>query len=177
VLLLISVVTEFFTWVNLFIIKFFIDWIENEGGFGEGFLVASVFCITMFFSIFLKIYYYMYANKLAIKINRGISTLLYQKILNLSQKSLAMASTGKLVTLVSAELQTLEKTFWYITYLIASPAMQIASFIYFAYDFHEGSAISFVSLLILMAGFILLALKTSRWRYLEGKYFPKTVSK
>lgn len=106
---------------------------------------------------------------MAIKINRGISTLLYQKVMNLSQKSLAMASTGKLVTLVSAELQTLEKTFWYIAYLIASPVTQLASFIYFAFVYYEASAIAMVSLLLLMSSFVLLAVKTSRWRYLEGK--------
>jgi len=170
IMVLYSVITELFVWINLFVIKFFIDWIKEDGSFVRGIMMALLFWVTMFFSIFFKIYYYMYGNKLAITINRGISLLLYQKILKLSQKSLVLASTGKLVTLVSGELQSLEKTFWYITYLIASPVALLACFIYFSYIYWEAGAIAFVWIWCMLAAFVWLALKNRMWRYMEGKF-------
>ena len=61
----------------------------------------------------------------------------------MSQKSLAVTSTGKLVTLVSGELQTIEKTFWYVPVSISTLLILLALFTYIAVFFAEASAIAF----------------------------------
>ena len=151
------------------LVHFITQWINGDRDKIVGAIEISVFILIVISSVAIKIPYIFYANKLAVNVNRGISALLYQKVLKLSQISLAKASTGKLVTLVSGDLQTLEKTMWFIPYIFVAPLLLIACFAYFAVYFYEASAITFIILVLLVIAFIISAVFSNRWKYLEGK--------
>ena len=65
--------------------------------------------------------------------------MVYQKILKLSQKSLATTASGKLTTLISGELQTIEKSLYCLTYLVVLPITLLAWFGYFGGIYYEVS--------------------------------------
>ena len=90
------------------------------------------------------------AKLLAVRINRCVTSLLYQKVMRLSQKSLAVSSSGKLVTLISSELQTIEKSFWFITYVFTSIFIFFIAFGIFGYYYKEAAAIAFGALLLII---------------------------
>ena len=69
----------------------------------------------------------------------GVSSILYQKILKLSQKSLATTASGKLTTLVSGELQTIEKSLHLIIDMMVLPITLLAWFGYFGAVYYEVS--------------------------------------
>jgi ABC-type multidrug transport system fused ATPase/permease subunit len=128
-----------------------------------------VFVLNFFFSIILRIIYTFYANKQSIGVNRAISSLLFQKILKLPQRFVAKAGSGKLVSLVSGELQTLEKTLWYIPYILIAPLSNFACFAYFAVYFYEASAIAFFLQMVIVIIFVFLSVKATKLKYIESK--------
>ena len=85
----------------------------------------------------------LYSRLVAVDINKCVASVLYSKVLRLSQKSLALTSTGKLITLVSGELQTIEKTFWYIPLFIVNLLIIFICFGYIIVFFLEAGAIAF----------------------------------
>ena len=70
--------------------------------------------------------------------------------MKLSQKSLAVSSTGKLVTLISSELQIVEKSFWYIPYIFTGIFIFGVAFWIFGYHFKEAAVIAFGALLLII---------------------------
>ena len=52
---------------------------------------------------------------------KATTSLLYHKILSLSQRSLAQATTGKIVNLSSGDIAILEKAFIFAPYIFISP--------------------------------------------------------
>ena len=93
------------------------NWIENSDDLVSGLWRALLVILLSLVVVVAETRLVYCAKLLAVRINRCVSSLLYQKVMKLSQKSLAVSSTGKLVTLISSELQIVEKSFWYIPYI------------------------------------------------------------
>jgi ABC-type multidrug transport system fused ATPase/permease subunit len=147
-----------------------VNWINGDRDKLKGAMIMLSFILIFLISIVLRIIYTFYANKQAININRGISTLLFSKILKLPQRFVAKIGTGKLVSLVSGELQTLEKTMWYIPYILVAPISNIAWFAYFAVYFYEASPIAFGFQLAVLVIFIILSIITTKLKFKESKF-------
>ena len=80
-------------------------------------------------------------------INIGVSSLVYQKILKLTQKSLATTASGKLTNLVSGELQAIEKSLYVLPYIAILPVTLFAWFGYFGAVYYEVSHLVLLSTL------------------------------
>ena len=128
--------------------QLFVDWIEDSDDLATGLWRAFLVILLSLIIVFAETKYVYSAKLLAVKINRCVTSLLYQKVMKLSQKSLALSSTGKLVTLVSSELQTIEKSFRLITYVLTSIVIFFIAFGIFAYYYKEAAAIAFGALLL-----------------------------
>lgn len=166
---LLCLISELFLAGVFVIIGLFIHWLNTDKDELEGAILTFSFILVMFFSVLTLSIYQFYANILAVNTNRGISALLYQKMMKLSHIGLAKVSTGKLVSLVSGELQTLEKSMWYIPYMAVSPIINILCYVFFSLYYFEAAAIAFVFQLVVVIVFIIISLKVAGWRYLEGK--------
>lgn len=94
----------------LFVVQFFVDWIFGKQPLWVGVLSMLLFTVLTVLSVFFRTLFKYEASVLSMKMNRGISSVLFQKITKMSQVSLAKASAGKLVMMVSGELQTLESS-------------------------------------------------------------------
>ena len=127
-------------------------------------------------ALLVKNVFLLYARLVAVNINKCVGAALYNKVLKMSKKSLAVTSTGKLVTLVSGELQTIEKTFWYVPQFYTIVIMLFAIFAYIAVFFYEASAIAFGVLFLMIS----IILGTSgiymKWVYLTGTYSDQRIN-
>ena len=104
----------------------------------------------------------LYLRLVAVDINKCIASVLYvlySKVLRLSQKLLAVTSTKKLVTLVSRELQTMEKTFWYFPLLLVNVLVILLCFEYIILFFLGVGIIASVVILVLGVIWLTLMLK------------------
>ena len=170
---------SFFLWfmaeimivLYFFVLQYFVDWIIGNQPLWVGILNMVLFILFTALSIFFRTVFKFEASLLSMKINRGISAVLFQKITRMSQVSLAKASAGKLVTMVSGELQTLESNMWYIFWLNVNLIITLLIFIYFGFAFYEASVIGFVGLITLFFCVLLTTPKLKEWRYYEGKGF------
>ena len=121
-----------------------IEWINDDNASEvQGVWRSILFLIIIFVSIMCKNMFVLYSRLVAVDINKCVASVLYSKVLRLSQKSLALTSTGKLITLVSGELQTIEKTFWYIPLFIVNLLIIFICFGYIIVFFLEAGAIAF----------------------------------
>lgn len=75
---------------------------------------------------------------------KALTALLFKKILRFNQKSLAKATTGKIVTIVSGELQIIEQGLVLAPYIIVSPLVTIYAFVLISFEFKEAAALGFV---------------------------------
>ena len=69
--------------------------------------------------------YLFYAAAFGVAVRKGISGVLYRKILRFNQKSKALATSGKLVAIVSGELQLIERGMVLLSSIIVSPILLI----------------------------------------------------
>ena len=109
--------------VSMYIVSLvLIEWIrdDSEQSEAQGLWRATIFLTIVFIVIICRNMFMLYSRLVAVNINQCVASVLYSKVLRLSQKSLALTSTGKLITLVSGELQTIEKTFWYLPLFVVN---------------------------------------------------------
>jgi len=102
---------------------------EPEADIWRGVYILAIFATMMTFSFVLKNYYIFYGYMVAIKIRKTVIGALYDKITKLSIKSLTETNSGKLITIVSGDMQALERPLALIAMVIAAPFINIAAYI------------------------------------------------
>lgn len=117
-----------------------------------------------------------YSRIVALNVNKCVSTLLYNKVLKMSQKSLAVTSTGKLVTLVSSELSTIEKAFGFVPALTTGVVVFFVVIGYVAIFFAEASAIGLVIVVAMLCMFLSVSPCHKRWMYMIGVFSDKRIN-
>ena len=73
---LLMAISEVSVWLNILILNFLVDWIENSQDIWKGVILGCWFVLSMFTAFILRPYYLFYAGKLPILINKGISAVL-----------------------------------------------------------------------------------------------------
>lgn len=160
---------------NLWFTSFFVNWLQGDGDAWEGYLYALIFCLLFYIVQTFRVNYFFAANYLGINIRKAISGIMYRKALRLSQKSKAISSTGKIVTIVSGELQAIDWGIQMAPYIIIAPVSTVLAFALIAINFKEASAIGFVVFILIIISQILLSKVTLRWKYREGAFSDKRV--
>ena len=153
-----------------------VHWIHNGEGEADGVWRCLVFLLNGFLSTLVKSYFMLHSKLLAVNVNKCVSTVLYNKVLKMSQKSLVVTSTGKLVTLVSGELQTIEKTFWYVPMFIINVFLLFILFGYIGVFFLEASLIAFGIVLIMIFILLIFAGCNMKWMYMAGTYSDQRIN-
>ena len=90
-----------------------------------------------------------------------------------NQKSLAKASTGKIVTIVSGELQAIEMGLTLMPYVIISPITTSVAFVLIGINFREASVFGFLTFILIVICQWIISRFTVKWKYLEGVYSDK----
>jgi ATP-binding cassette subfamily C (CFTR/MRP) protein 1 len=112
---------------------------------------------------------------LGINIRKGIAGMIYKKALKFNQKSIAKASSGKVVTIISGELQNIERGMAQIPYLFITPINTILAFTLIGINFKEGAAIGFGIFILLIIGQFIMSRKLMKWRYMESRFSDKRI--
>ena len=114
-----------------------------------------------------------YSSVLGVAIRKGISGVLYKKILRFNQKSKAKATSGKLVAIISGELQLIERGMTAAASIITSPIIIVISTILLSFIFKEGVVVGFVACLLMILILYILSGFIQKFKYKEGYYSDK----
>ena len=106
---------------NLFFTSFFISWLQSGTEKWVGFVYALIFWGVFYLQQLNRVKYFFWSNQLGINIRKVLSGLMFKKTLKFSQKSKSISSTGRIVTIVSGELQTIDWGVQMAPYMIIAP--------------------------------------------------------
>jgi ABC-type multidrug transport system fused ATPase/permease subunit len=172
--ILLSVVSDFAGIVNLFFTSYFIQWLKDEDApIATGYIFAFVLGLLILVSAWTRNYFLFQASVTGINVRQGLSGIIYKKILKFNQKSKAKATSGKLVTIVSGELQLLERGLIITPALISAPITLFFAMIMLAILFGEAAIFGVIVAILIMGVQILSSKMMRKYRYMEGFYSDK----
>ena len=87
------------------------------------------FGATIFVAAFLVNTYIFQGYVMAVKTRKLLVAALYDKIAKLSMKSMTETNSGKLITIISADIFQLERAFSLAPYAFASPFINLFAFV------------------------------------------------
>lgn len=116
------VVAELMTVAYNYMLLFLIDYLnDTEATMEYGLKIAGGFCGLIFASSILRNLYIASGYYMAVKIRKILSSAMYDKIATLSMRSMTETNSGKLVTLISADIASLERTLSFAPLIIYAP--------------------------------------------------------
>ena len=74
-------------------------------------------------------YYVQLGFEISIRIRRTLATVIFDKVVNLSMKSLITTNSGKLVSVLSADLFAIERNLAYSSLIITFPVVNIFTYV------------------------------------------------
>jgi len=165
-----GIIAEIMQVFNLFLISFYIEWIKDEDrekwlGFLYSFLIA--FLSTN--ALFVRHRFFFHAANTGLNMRKAITGMIFTKVLRFNQKSLAKASTGKIVTIVSGELQVIEQGLIMAPYIVIAPISTILAFSLIK----EAAALGFLMFVLIIICQAVISKATVKWKYWEGVYSDK----
>lgn len=174
--MLYGLIAEVIGVVNLFMTSFFVRWIADDNASdGYGFLYAGINLALVASGIIARHRFFFWSTCLGVNIRKGLYGIIFKKVLKFNQKSLAQASTGKIVTIVSGELQVIEQGIGITPYVIIAPISTTLAFILIGINFKEGAALGFATFILIVVCQYLMAKVTVKWKYNEGVFSDKRV--
>jgi len=113
-----------------YIIRHLIKYIkygDNTTGEGllEGFKLIVAFVGLMLITTIIRNQYIIAGFQFSLKLRRTLVSCLFDKAVRLSMKSITETNSGKLISLVSADLFTVERGLSFFPILVASPFLNI----------------------------------------------------
>ena len=175
VVILWGILTELLGVFNLFYTSYFVEWLQEGEDDYLGYVYGLSFCALVYAMQLFRVNYFFGANYLGINIRRAISGIMYKKALRLNQKSKAISSTGKIVTIVSGELQTIDWGIQMAPYIVIAPISTTFAFALIAINFEEAAVFGFIVFVFIIVSQILLSRLTMKWKYKEGVFSDKRV--
>jgi ABC-type bacteriocin/lantibiotic exporter with double-glycine peptidase domain len=160
---------------TLFYSSYFVKWLRDDGEKYLGYIYGLSFVILVYVMQLFRVNYFLKANILGINIRKAISGIMYKKALRLNQKSKAISSTGKIVTIISGELQMIDWGIQMAPYIVIGPISTMLAFALIAINFKEGSAIGLLVFILIIISQILLSKITQKWKYKEGVFSDKRI--
>ena len=162
---------------NLFLTSFFLSWLKDDDSEKyPGYLYALLFSVLMVISSTIRNGYFFISYEVGLAIKKGIGGLLYKKVLRFSQKSRAKATSGKIIAIVSGELQLLERGLVLLPNMFIGPVTLTFWFVLIGFLFEEAIVFGvIIAVLVIIAQFI-AARYLKSWRYNEGLYSDKRMN-
>lgn len=103
---------------------------DKDASVQDGIITVAIWCCMVFgFVIFNNMFIFrMYL--VSVRIRRVLILALYDKVANLSLKSLSETNSGKLITLISADIFAIEKGMAFLAFIIIGPLINVLFFLY-----------------------------------------------
>ena len=171
--LAIGFLADFTGVMNLFSTTFLIAWLRDGNAANwPGYFYVVLLSTLLSISSYSKNYFLMTTLKIGISVRKGLSGIIFKKIMRFNAKSCAKSTTGKLISIVSGELQLLERGLVFITVLVTGPIILIFALFLLSFTFKEGVIFGFIVGLIIISLETWAALYIKHLRYKEG-YFSE----
>ena len=77
--------------------------------YGYGYIYAAIFSLALFLSACFRQYYMFSGAVIATNVRKTIISAMYDKCFTLSMKAMTETNSGKLITLISADIFTVER--------------------------------------------------------------------
>ena len=158
----------------MFLLLYFVQWIKNEeADHWHGYLYTILFGTMTWASSILRSLNFFYSSVVGVVIRKGISGVIYRKILRFNQKSKAKASAGKLVSIISGDLQMIERGLMTAASLATSPILLVIWTILLYFIFGEGAFIGLAAGVLVILCIYFLSGYIRKYKYKEGYYSDK----
>ena len=138
-----------------------------------GYQFTIILILLQSLSAYWRNWYFFKTGELGVTIRKGLSLAIYNKILKFNESSKHKASAGKLVSIISGELQAIEKGMIMIPSLISSPALFIVVVALTGIYFKGAVVIGAILGLIVFTFQYIAARKIKTYKYLEGVHSEK----
>jgi ABC-type multidrug transport system fused ATPase/permease subunit len=101
---------------------------DKDMHYSWGILYVFIFLLCNLASSLLRNQYIMWGMRTSIKNRRTLVAAMFEKVGNLSMKSLSETNSGKLVSLISSDLMATERGLAFSAMIIASPIVNIFAY-------------------------------------------------
>ena len=129
----------------MFLLSYFVGWIKDDDADNWiGYFYAFLLGLITLISSYMRNLNFFYSASLGVAIKKGISGVIFKKILRFNEKSKAKATSGKLVAIVSGELQLIERGVILIPGIVTSYITLVFVTILLSFMFAEGALVGFV---------------------------------
>ena len=164
----VGIILETIIITNMYLIKIFINWINQDTkDVTQGLAYSIQMICLMLLSLIIRNRFLLMGRVLSLNIKKSISGILFDKLLRANKASLAQTQSAKFISIVSSDLNVIENEFHYTSYIIISPVIVTASLWIISKDFGEASIFGFCAYVAIVILQIFWAKSTIQWRYQE----------
>lgn len=148
---LIGLASDTIAMFYMYWIRYIIEWIRDPlASRKEGAILCSVFSLATFVASMCKNQEYHQGLILGVKLRKVLVSSLYDKVGRLSTKGLASTNSGKLITLVSADILSVERFLALAPFVISKPILNLMVIVFFASTEHWSFSVSILFFYMLM---------------------------
>lgn len=105
---------------------------DPDAPFVEGMKLVGIFIGAQFCAMVFRNRYILGGFETSIKVRRTLVAALYDKVVKLSMKSMTETNSGKLVSLISADLFGVERGLSFFPILFAAPIINFLAYVLLA---------------------------------------------
>ena len=102
--------------------------IKPESDFREAAMLLGIYAAAMFGGSLFRNFSVFYGYLMALETRKLLVSAVYDKLANMSMRSLTETNSGKLITLVSSDIFTLERPLTMAPFCLVSPIINIACY-------------------------------------------------
>ena len=126
---------------------------KPDGTIEEGVILLVIYGFLLFLSPFSRNQYFLLSQKASIGFRKTIITTVYDKISRISMQSINKTNSGKMVTIISSDIQSVERSLGMVAITITTPITNLVVYIIIGeISTYEYSAIVFGVWMIMMFG-------------------------
>ena len=124
---ILSAVTDLMTLAYIYLTLWIVKWISDESAsMKRGVILCSIFTILVITSIITRNSYIQLGGVMEIKVRKILVSSIYDKVGSLSIKSVTSTNSGKLVTLVSADIFMMERGLAFVPIIFSAPCSNVS---------------------------------------------------
>ena len=110
-------------------IRFLSDYLlKEESNLKEASILVALFSVFILCSSLLRNFYIYYGYIMALETRKMLISAIYDKVNKLSMRSLTETNSGRLITLVTSDIFTLERSLAMAPFGLSSPFINLACY-------------------------------------------------
>ena len=123
---MLALMAEIFALMATFMIRYLAKYLlDDDAPQREAFEYLAIFGGCVFMSVLIRNFYIYYGYFMSLEIRKTLIAAMYDKVAALSMRSLTETNSGKLITLVSSDIFTLERPLSMAPFGIIAPIINI----------------------------------------------------